>query len=507
MNNEQFSVPQRQSEVGIILIFFNVIYQIVRRAWPLLFILFSKKFTLTTLLYIGIALVLVMILGAIYSYLFYRNFRFHFDFEKQRFILEKGVFSSQIVEIPLDKIQQVDIKRSIIQRIFGVYSLSIDTAGSKKDEVTVHAITQEKAQAFSKLLTTQIQHFSEEKPVDKEHEGSAEVTNPPVGWSHRLGILNLFKIGLTQSYLRGFLIILVFLSTVYSQIEDYFESYLDQFLDVSQEYYDTVSQSVISMALLVFVVLILSILVTIGRVIIKHFDLKIVQTASKIEVEMGLKTNTKVSFQARRLQLLKIVTNPIQKKINLYEAQMALASSEDDIGKSKIIVPGLTRDLIQKINDFLYTADNSSRRDYRPHKAWINRRVLMILGAFVLIWTGEVFINDMENWQNILIATFIAIFFIIPYQFFVYKSIQLDFSNEFLKIQSGLWTQKTEILELYKLQGVTTKQPFWYRRRNIHNLTFHTAAGDLTIRAVPAVLLQEVNHLLYKVESTKKAWM
>lgn len=507
MTNEEFSVPQRQSKEGMILIFFNVIYQIIRRGWPLLFIVFSKKFSLTILIYIAIGFTVLLILSALYSVLFYRAFHFHFDFEKQRFILEKGVFSSQFIEVPLDKIQQVDIKRSILQRIFGVYSLSIDTAGSKKDEVLIHALTQEKAQAFSKLLTTQMEKQTEGENVLEERETLIETEKTPARWTHQLSIINLFKIGLTQSYLRGFLLILVFLSTVYSQIEDYFESYLDQVMDVSQEYYDSVSQSVISMALLAFTVLILSVIVTIGRVVIKHFNLKIEQTSSHIAVEMGLKTNTKVSFQARRLQHLKIVTNPIQKKINLYEAQMSLASSKDDLGKSKIIVPGLTSDLIQRINDFLYKKDPSPIREYLPHKAWLNRRFLVLIGVFAGIWIIEVAVNQMANWQNVLIATLIAIFFIVPYQFFVFKSIRLDFSDEFLKIKSGFWTQKTEVLELYKLQGITAKQPMWYRKRNIHNLTFHTAAGDLTVRAIPATVLQEVNYLLYKAESAEKAWM
>ncbi|MFD2433194.1 PH domain-containing protein [Mesonia maritima] len=76
-----------------------------------------------------------------------------------------------------------------------------------------------------------------------------------------------------------------------------------------------------------------------------------------------------------------------------------------------------------------------------------------------------------------------------------------------MKKKSGVWNQTIERLELYKLQSVTVKQPFWYKKRDLYNVVFHTAGGDLAYRALPAEILKEMNYSLYKIETSTKAWM
>jgi putative membrane protein len=78
--------------------------------------------------------------------------------------------------------------------------------------------------------------------------------------------------------------------------------------------------------------------------------------------------------------------------------------------------------------------------------------------------------------------------------------------NSLLKKQ-GVWTSREEVFEAFKMQAVTVKQPFWYKRRNLYNLVFHTAGGDVTFKAVNREVLPYINYLLYKVESSGRKWM
>src|SRR5699024_4344576 len=212
MNFEQFQHPQRQSAVGILLIFSRVTYKFVKSFWVFFILIFFTERSEQFSFYSRMGLILLILMGIVYSYFYYQRFLYHIDYEKEEFVLEKGVFSTNTINIPFDKIQQVDLKRSILQRMIGVYSLVVDTAGSKGDEISIRAISEEKANALSSLLTKAKNEKQDEitkkegETEEKERPEKERATSPAGRWVYHLGFLNLLKVGLTRSYLRGFLL-------------------------------------------------------------------------------------------------------------------------------------------------------------------------------------------------------------------------------------------------------------------------------------------------------------
>jgi putative membrane protein len=106
---------------------------------------------------------------------------------------------------------------------------------------------------------------------------------------------------------------------------------------------------------------------------------------------MGLKTNTRVSLQPRRVQLMQVVTNPVQKAFNLYEARIALASSENVLQKKKIKIPGLGKDTLSKVKTFLYgEMESSFEQIIRPHRLMLLRRIFIVFIpltiSFLILW-------------------------------------------------------------------------------------------------------------------------
>ena len=90
--------------------------------------------------------------GVEVSSLKYMNFTFFLDAENEEFIITDGVFNKTKTAIQLRKIQQVNIKQSLIQRIIGVYALDVDTAGSDKKEGNIKAISHQLAIALKSKL-------------------------------------------------------------------------------------------------------------------------------------------------------------------------------------------------------------------------------------------------------------------------------------------------------------------------------------------------------------------
>ena len=96
---------------------------------------------------------------------------------------------------------------------------------------------------------------------------------------------------------------------------------------------------------------------------------------------------------------------------------------------------------------------------------------------------------------------------IIPYQYYWYKALSLEVTPEFVIMRKGVWNQKTEIIELFKLQSVTVSQPIWYKKLNMYNYTLHTAGGDISFPVTTHQLQRYINYALFRVEVAQKPWM
>jgi len=507
MNPEAYGNPQRQSIAGILLIFISSLYKLFRTFWALGAYLLVSGPSKTTLIYTALGLVLLVILTLAYSYLYYRKFIFYIDYKREELVLEKGIFSTESTAIPFDKIQQVYFKRSILQRIIKVYSLVIETAGSNQKEVEIKAVSEEDANKLSKIL---LKAKAEKTEVDSlENESTHSEENDEVFWTHKVGILTLLKIGISTNYLRGLSLVFAFVMTLYNRINTYFKDRMED-VEVYFDQFSGILQSIGYLAVLFVLLLLLSISITIIEVFIKYYGLKIQQNKDKMEVEMGLKTNTKVSLQPRRLQLMRIKTNPVQQRFNLYEAQISLSSSENELQKNKIKIPGLGKEIVEKIKYFLYpeSSKTSFSSIFRPDKLLLFRKISLAMFPvliFLPLWYFTAFIN-LQLWAVLAISG-LYIIGALTLQILAFRARKLIITEEFLQKKTGFWNKTEETLELFKIQSISVKQPIWYRRKNLVNVVFHTAGGDLRFYAVNTGIIQYVNYVLYKAEVSSKNWM
>ncbi len=506
MDPEAFSVPQRQSILGVALIFSTTLYRFLRGFWVLGVYFILSNPSSATILMVSLGLVALGVLALGYSWLYYRKFLFHIDYTNQEFVLQKGVFSTEDMAIPFDKIQQVYLKRSLLQRLINVYSLVIETAGSKGDEVNIKAVTREDAQKLSSILIQVKQaHRPQEggEYLDSEETPSSEHSRL---WTHKLDFLTLLKIGISTNYIRGLALVIAFFTTIYNELNSFFKDYAEEV----SEYYKQVpapTESIGVFLVLFFILLLISIIITVVEVYLKYYGLTLVQTRESLELEMGLKTNTKVSLKPRRVQLMQIITNPVQKYFNLYETRIALASSENALLKKKIHIPGLGKDTVEKVALFLYgDVESNFEQMFSPHKLMLIRRLFFVflpvaVSFLILQWFPY---TSHAIWTGLAIG-----FTIIGgiYQYIRFRSLKLIFSAEFLQKKQGVWNEREERFELFKMQSVTVSQPFWYKKRNLINIVFHTAGGDVSFKAVNKDILPYINYILYKVESTNRKWM
>ncbi|MBW2961405.1 PH domain-containing protein [Mesonia aestuariivivens] len=505
--NKDFSSPQKQSKIGILVIFFSVLYKFTKIFWVFGAYLLFKNLS-ENLIFILIGLFTILCFAITFSILSYKKFKFHIDYDQKEFVLQKGVFSTEFINISFDRIQQVYFKRSIIQRIINVYEVAIDTAGSSDKEVTIKALSKEKADALRNILMNlAVEEVTQENETVNEVKSTKQ---KQLEWKHRLEVLDLLKLGLTSNYLRGIWLIFLFFGTIMNELNQLKieNTYLDRGVDYLDQNYTSPSAVIFVVLVALIFTFLVGILISTVEIFIKYFNLTLTQTSLSLDLEMGLKTNTRTSLKPRRVQMLRLSTNPIQKRLDLYEAEVSLASSSDDFQKkkSKIKIPGLAKDKLKKIKEFLYKRSQETSTPIKPHSIlFVRKFVLSCIPVFLAII--PIIIFAWYRWEIILpaVSIYLLLSFFLNKKY--YQSISIEFTENFIVKKQGIWNHETEIIELFKLQSITVKQALWFRKRKLYHLEFHTAGGDLFFPLVSEQDLKNINYNFYKIETSTKAWM
>ncbi len=123
--------------------------------WIVIFIFFGLWVLVALFEYletIGLPGILVLILGillfVVVPYVWARlTYHFYlYDLSKDCFHVERGVIYKKYSTIPYERIQNVDIDRTLLARILGLSTVSIQTAGtSGKAEGCIPGLSQEEA--------------------------------------------------------------------------------------------------------------------------------------------------------------------------------------------------------------------------------------------------------------------------------------------------------------------------------------------------------------------------
>ena len=496
-----FNQPQRQSLVGILVIFLESVFQVLKATWPIIVVVLLKSSPKSILVTCSILLAVFAFLG-ILSFLKYRNFTFYIDDENDEFIISDGIINKTKTIVQLHKIQQVNIKQNLIQRIIGVYALDVDTAGSDKKEGNIKAISHQLAIALKSRL---LENEGEKEIVIEDNFAEVKFENKAIPFL-KINLVSLLKIGVTSNYVKSVGLILTFFFTIYENLhqagaDDIIQTErIEGFVDNNSLWYSS----------LVFVLIMFSVvfLINIGRTLIKFFDYTVVKQKGSLMLTYGLISTQSTILKPEKVQIVKISRNYLQKKMNVLEVKIRQAiSNRKDDGKSLIEIPGCNTFERDEILKLLF---NELPERGIMMKSNFRKLVFSIFLIIVIPLTGYfLFGNYVEPkvFDYVNVAVFYVVFFLIML-FFGFKNYSLFISNNHIIKQSGSWDVDSEIIQIEKIQAITTSQLFWHKRLNIGSLTMHTAGGNITFHLGKFDKINEyVNLWLYEIETSDSNWM
>lgn len=499
MEKTDFNQPQRQSVIGIVVLFADTFQSFVRAIIPLVAI-WIFKFDQINKIYLTLALIAIIAIVASVAYIQYLNFTFYIDEENDEFIINKGVFNKTKIAIQLNKIQQVNINQSFIQRIIGVHALDVDTAGSSNKEVKIRAISQDLAVSLKAKL---LENEGEKQFISEENIPEANTETTII----KISFLSLVKVGLTSKYGRTFAVLLAFFATIYENVQQWSNNgsgvgdKIDSYLNATT--------AMISVSIIVFVVLVLILVINLGRTIIRFFDFKIARQKKSLVLSYGLLNTRNTIIKPEKVQILTISRNYFQKKLNVLDIKIKQASvgeSEKEERKSAIEIPGCNPAERDEILKLLLHKIPTKEHVLIPNIRKIIGSVFKFVALPVLILIVFANFITLSNYHYLYFAP-VYLMIVALSIYFGFKNSRLFISNDTIIKQSGVWDIDQEIIEIQKIQAITTSQLFWHKKPNIGTVTLHTAGGNISFRLANFTYIKLlVNTWLYQVETSKKSW-
>jgi len=99
---------------------------------------------------LGFAVLLVAILGVAHALLYYRSWGF--EIQGDALFLVRGVLTEVETAVPYVRVQHVDTQRGPVERLVGLSSLVVYTAGTRGADITIPGLTPGRAATLRERL-------------------------------------------------------------------------------------------------------------------------------------------------------------------------------------------------------------------------------------------------------------------------------------------------------------------------------------------------------------------
>lgn len=491
-----FNEPQRQSQAALVLIIYTRFKNLISRFWYIIvFGLFTGKTNWGTTDPFSLIILFLTAFTAVMGIVAF--FRYYYWIEDEQLIIRSGVFKKTLTQIPFDRIQTIDFEQNLIHQALNVIGLKIDTAGTAASEIKMHALTKEKAQELRMFILSQ----KRESQVIEPGEKAKSIIQEDALEIYGIDFSRLLKIGLTENHIRSGFVILFGGFWFLDNINDAGVNVEE----IGSQYYDTILGDIFIIATLAIFFILISMFISVSRVFLKYFDLKFFRSYNGFKVISGLFNRKEVAALDSKIQLFEWKQNLIQKALGFHNIILKQASSAEMGSKKSILVPGVNKDDIERVKDYLFPERNEANVRMVQLNKWSLYRPLLYI-SILAIALAALFIYT-KSYYN-LTALIIVIIVIFIRSFKKYDKAFYGVNDKAIFVRGGVFGHSKWMTMFHKIQSLQiTQTPFQYRK-DLASLQVHTASGSKEISYIELDKAEYLyNYLTYRVEDSEEEWM
>jgi putative membrane protein len=419
--------------------------------------LMSRGFDAQTIVLVLFGALVVTALAAFWGFLSWRATTY--EVAGGVFRLRWGVVQKNERAVPLDHIQSVDTVQGIIQRLFNVVEVRIETAGggASEPDASLAALDRAEAEALRREIAG-----SRREPVETEAAGPTVV--------RKLGTRDLLLAGATSGQIG----VTLSLIAVASQL---FNDFLSQ--NLAQRLIETFAPRSVTTALLyVFILGLVAWLLAIGGTVLAHTGFTLSRDGDFLYIRRGLLERREATIPLARIQAVRIVEGLLRQPFGLASLRVESAGYGQDAGVSTTLFPLLPRKevhgLLLEVAPEFAVAPPLNALPKRALRRYVFRSTLpfLVLISAAALLSSLVF--DLAAW------VFAALLLLLPAALFGwlrYRDAGWTLEEDRLVVRSRLLGRTTAIAPRRRLQSRTTLRSPFQRRVSLATFEAQVASG------------------------------
>ncbi len=405
---------------------------------------------------------------------------FTFMISENEIILKSGVLSRKQRNIPIERIQNVNVKQDILQRILGIAKVEIETAGDIHTEAALEFVKLKEADEINRIIRLYQKNLSKNEQIQNQEisQNFEEIKSETFQTSDKSNII--FELSNKDLILFGmirlrplFLVYGIWAMSFLSQFQNLFMQ-LSNYLESTVNNFSHIPIYYLIGLFLVFLLFsfIISWLIDILWTFAQFYGFKLMKDGNKLFSSYGLLSKYSVTIPLKKLQQISIQTNPIKKKLDFYSMTLYTAGYDLTYNKSPIAIPLAKMELLKKTSQDIFPIDIPKDFERISEKS-IRRifiRLLIQFTPFVLL--SYFFIN----FYVLFFLALMPLFYYIAY--LRWKNRSYSIQSDIIFIKQGIWYQKINIIPIKKIQTLHISETFFQRRLFLSTIHIDTAASQ-----------------------------
>jgi putative membrane protein len=487
--------------------------------------------------WLPIVAMLGFLLGVGYGVVYY--YRFGYAITPDTFDVASGVFARRSREIPYRRIQNVDVRQGVFQRLLGLAVVTIETAGGGTSEAALTFVSKSEADRLQHQIRRRTARIngrvdapaastdptprsdSEKRPsetdapesgVDGERpdapESSADEVSPPVepeserdprptdyptDRRHEPRRKRLFALESRELLLYSLttlrpaavaaVFFLLFLAT---------DTILEVLVSLAQPFGgpqdlaagDTRSYGVLTIVSMINGIVV-TYLVSVAYTFATYYDFRLGRVDDDFVYERGLLQRYSGSIPVEKVQSVTITDNPIQRSIEYAGLWVETAGyGPDSSGGSQSAVPFAR---VAHVSRFTETLTGVETPKFESPSPLARRRYLvrysLIAAAVVAVAFAVAQVMPLERWY-LAAVVFAAM---PPAAHLRYVNLGYYVGEDHLVIRRGFWRRRTTVIPYYRIQTVSTRRSIFQRRLGLASLVVDTASSRTLFWTTPTI--------------------
>lgn len=384
--------------------------------------------------------------------------RFQFKVEEGEMHIKRGIFVRKDLYLTKDRIQVIDISSGVIQRLFGLVKIDIQTAGSTSRAAMIEAIPLDTAKLIKQKLSKNGE-TSEDAAVEEVSQKE----------SHKYGLPNRDLL-IAASTSGRFGIALSVLGTLFSQIEPAIrESNLFEYL-FSMLPAQTDTFMVISI-IVVFVVI--AWLISFFSTLFMYGDFSLEVKKEELLISRGIFEKKRITVPYKRIQALYVTEGIIRQPLGFCSVHIHSAGYGDEQGSGSIVLfPLIKREKVNSLLEKVVPHYDVNLEGIKPPKRAMRRYIFRSAALLTLVTAAIYWTLPLSGW--IWLLPLLSVW----WGWLKYKDAAIGWDKENVIISDRKLSKTIAIVKRDRIQDASVSASWIQRFRKLCSAEIHVASGD-----------------------------